>query len=314
MTHYIFGPVISRRFGVSLGIDLSPDVKRCNFDCLYCELSPKPAQEHSNAPVDLNEILHQLDQALLHHPHVDVITLTANGEPTMFKGFHKLVMALLELPNRKRLLVLSNAARIVDEETFNTLLKLDIVKLSLDALTPSVFEKIDRPHTSIDIEMIKEGIRKFSRVFEGDLVIEILFVKGINDTIEEVSKLNDFLTSIDLFRIDIGTVDRPPAYGVEAVSSERLHEIASWFAPHLPIHIASHTAKEVAKSYFTPEEITLTLDKRPMTLQDTQNLFDQTSLLHLKTLIEQGVVTRVYENFEHFYVLSKNLHKKRPKA
>ena len=311
MTHYIFGPINSRRFGNSLGIDLSPEQKRCNFDCLYCELAPKAAMKTSDANFNVHEVISQLNTALALHDNIDVITLTANGEPTMYKDFALLVDELLSLPERKKLLVLSNSAHIGTPEVCQTLLKLDSVKLSLDAVSQDVFQKIDRPHPSISIENIKEGIRKFSRTFEGELLIEILFVEGINDTPEEIRRLNDFLVSIDLTRIDIGTIDRPPAYGVKAVSNEKLQEIAMQFSKKLPINIVYRKEQAQQKSYYTPEEILLTLDKRPLTVDDIEILFDETTMLHLQSLIKANKIVKVLENEQEFYILSKNLHKKR---
>jgi wyosine [tRNA(Phe)-imidazoG37] synthetase (radical SAM superfamily) len=108
----------------------------------------------------------------------------------------------------------------------NALKKLDIVKLSLDAVTPSIFKKIDRPAKGIDIKEIINGIIEFRNIYNGELIIEILVVKGINDKEEEFKKLNEVLAKINPDRVDISTIDRPPAYRVEGVSIERLFELA----------------------------------------------------------------------------------------
>ena len=314
MSHYIFGPVNSRRFGSSLGIDLSPDDKRCNFDCLYCELVPKEAQEISDASFSHEDVMEELRLALKQHPKIDVITMTANGEPTMYHGFGDLVDAINTVKGESELLILSNSSLLNDLNIQETLMKFDQVKLSLDAVSQDIFMKVDRPHKSIDIEVIKNAMLDFSKKFSGKLIIEILVVKGINDTYEEIKKLNTFIKKLHPFRIDLSTIDRPPAYGVEAVSNESLEKLAALFDEKLPVEIAYRKSKETYQSYYTPEEIILTLDKRPLTQVDVEMLFDTTAKLHLEALVKSEEVVLHKVNDELFYILKKNASKKRQKA
>lgn len=314
MSLYIFGPIHSRRFGSSLGIDLSPVEKRCNFDCLYCELAPKEAMLSSDAIFSVDDVVSELKEALLNHPDIDVITLTANGEPTMYQAFDELIEAIQALPHKAKLLVLSNAALIDDKNMQKSLAKIESVKLSLDAVTPEIFKKIDRPHDSIKIENIKSGILEFSKNYKGELIIEILFVAGINDTPEEIANLNQYLVQLKPLRIDIGTVDRPPAYGVSAISNERLDEIAKLFDKSLCIAVSHRKVQEIAQSRYTEEEILLTLDKRPLTPTDISLLFDFSSQEALNTLLKEEKVLLVNENSEQFYILKKNFNKKRQKS
>ena len=314
MSLYIFGPISSRRFGSSLGIDLSPVEKRCNFDCLYCELAPKEAMLTSDAVFKTKDVISELKLALVKHPDVDVITLTANGEPTMYQAFDELVEAIQALPHKAKLLVLSNAALIDDKSMQRTLAKIDSVKLSLDAVSPEVFKKVDRPHESIKIENIKSGIVEFAKSYKGELIIEILFVAGINDTEEEISLLNAYLVNLKPLRIDIGTIDRPPAYGVSAVSNERLDAIAHTFDSSLNIAVSHRKTQEIAASTYTKEDILLTLDKRPLTPTDISLLFDFTTQEALSELVKEGKVILINENSEDFYILEKNFNKKRKKS
>ncbi len=310
----IFGPIHSRRFGVSLGIDLSSSHKQCNFDCLYCELAPAVTVDHQNDTVAVDAILEALEAALKLHPHIDVITLTANGEPTLYPHLEQLIERIKALHVNIDLLILTNSATLGHADTFRTLLKLDQVKLSLDAVSSDIFKKIDRPHPGIDIHDIALHVKEFSQQFQGKLFIEILFVKGLNDTPEEIQKLNDTLLHVNAARIDIGTVDRPPAYPVEALDFEALHRIARQFDPSLPIHIASrHTASIVAESY-SEEEILNTLDKRPLTREDMQLLFDSTTLERLEQLIRNEKITTQNLGGVTFYLPTNNLHRKRRKS
>lgn len=227
---------------MSLGVDLSPSVKQCNFDCLYCELAPSATVDKQSLTVSVGEIITQLQKHL--HDKIDVITLTANGEPTLYPHLESLIDAINKIKGETQTLILTNSATLVNEKTFHSLLKLDQVKLSLDAVSHDIFKKIDRPHPSIQIENVVQKVIDFSHIYTGKLFIEVLFVRDLNDTQQEIEKLNKVLHKIKCQRIDIGTIDRPPAYPVEGISYKELHDIALMFDADLPIHIASRLHAE----------------------------------------------------------------------
>ncbi len=309
----IFGPVHSRRFGVSLGIDLSPSHKQCNFDCLYCELAPAATVDHQETVVSVEEIITELKTALKEHQNIDEITLTANGEPTLYPHLDHLIDEIDKIKEDKETLILTNSAALVDKDVFETLLALDQVKLSLDAISTDIFKKIDRPHDNIDISKLVEAVVHFSEVYKGKLFIEILFVRGLNDTKEEVAKLNEVLHRLQALRIDIGTIDRPPAYPVEGISYGELVQIAQQFDASLPINIASRVHAEFSQSSYTEDEIINTLDKRPLTPEDIEILFDKESKKRLLDLIEKKRVEIIERAKLEFYVPSANLQRKRQK-
>jgi wyosine [tRNA(Phe)-imidazoG37] synthetase (radical SAM superfamily) len=304
----IFGPINSRRFGTSLGIDLSPALKQCNFDCLYCELAPMATVNKQADIVSVQTIIDELKMHL--NDKIDVITLTANGEPTLYPHLDELIDEIDKIKNCTETLILTNSASLVDENIFATLLKLDQVKLSLDAISPDVFKKIDRPHESIKIENIVQKAQDFSKIYKGKLFIEILFVHGLNDTEEEVQKLNKALLGINATRVDLGTIDRPPAYPVMGISYKELHAISLMFDNNLPIHIASRIHAEPNNSHYEIEEILNTLDKRPLTMDDIHLLFDDESIKRLEKLInEEKIVKKVVGNLE-FLVPHANIKRK----
>jgi wyosine [tRNA(Phe)-imidazoG37] synthetase (radical SAM superfamily) len=310
----IFGPIHSRRFGVSLGIDLSPSYKQCNFDCLYCELAPAATVDHQESVISVEEIITELQTALKEHRNIDEITITANGEPTLYPHLSQLIDEIDKIKEEKETLILTNSATLTDEKVFNTLLKLDQVKLSLDAVTPEVFKKIDRPHPSLKIDDVVSAIERFSHAYKGKLFIEILFVRGLNDTKEEIDALNDVLKKIEALRIDIGTIDRPPAYPVEGISYGELHSIATRFDADLPINIASRRHAEFAQSAYTKKEIINTLDKRPLTPEDIKILFDATTQKALQELIDAKKVVKIERAKLEFYIPAENVQRKRKKS
>jgi len=307
----IFGPVNSRRFGMSLGIDLSPALKQCNFDCLYCELAPAATVEKQQVTLSVQEIIAELQKHL--HTNIDVITLTANGEPTLYPHLNELIHAINDIKGSTQTLILTNSATLVNPDVYNSLLQLDQVKLSLDAVSADVFKKIDRPHESIDVSEIVERVIAFSKEYKGKLFIEVLFVHQLNDTKEELEKLNEVLLQIDALRIDLGTIDRPPAYPVMGVSYKELHEISMAFDTSLPIHIASRVHAEPNNSYYSKEEILNTLDKRPLTQEDIHLLFDEATQKELIKLIEEGEVVKKTTSGIEFLVPAKNENRKRVK-
>lgn len=309
----IFGPVFSRRFGASLGIDLSASHKQCNFDCLYCELAPAPAMLHQVAITPVDTVIADLKSALQKHPAIDVITITANGEPTMYPHLETLVEHIDAIKGEIQTLILSNSACLSDSRVFNTLLKLDQVKLSLDAATPEVFKKIDRPAEEIEIGTIIENIIRFSKVFQGKLFLEILFVKGVNDASSEVDALNHLLLDIPCERIDIGTIDRPPAYQVQPLTFQELYTIAQRFDQSLPIHIVSRTHAQATQSSYSDEEILTTLDKRPLTIDDIDALFDPDSQKRFQRLCDEGKIVQTERSNVLFFIPAQNIGRKRSK-
>lgn len=293
---------------MSLGVDLSPSAKQCNFDCLYCELAPMVTVESQSITIEVKSIIEELKKHL--DEKIDVITLTANGEPTLYPKLSELIDEIDKIKKETQTLILTNSATLVDSKVFASLLKLDQVKLSLDAVSPDIFRKIDRPHESIKIDDVVSCVREFSKVYTGKLFIEILFVYGINDTKEEIQKLNDVLLDIRCERIDLGTIDRPPAYPVAGISYKELFEASQLFDSTLPIHIASRVHAEPNNAYYSDEDILNTLDKRPLTREDIKLLLDDDSQIRLNRLIEaKEVVKKTVGNLE-FLVPSENLTRK----
>ncbi|UFH58565.1 radical SAM protein [Sulfurovum mangrovi] len=301
MASIIFGPVHSRRFGKSLGIDLSPSRKQCNFDCLYCELDPAKTMDHYEDVVSVEEVMQALKKALNEHPDIDFITLTANGEPTLYPHLSQLIDEIDKIKGGIKTLILSNGATIDDKSVQEALLKLDEVKLSLDCATQNCLRKLDRADSSIDIERIKEGMLAFKSKYQGPLIIEILVVKTLNDKPEEIAKLNAYLLKLRPTRIDLGTIDRPPAYHVKPVSYEELLEISKLFDASLPLYIASRKKSEVRASNYSNEEIVETLAMRPLSPEDIEVLFDKESQKRVEMLLKEGKLQVIEGNGVKFY-------------
>jgi len=301
MSNIIFGPIHSRRFGKSLGVDLSPGKKQCNFDCLYCELDPAKTMDAYDDVVSVEEIAKAVKTALHEYKDIDFITLTANGEPTLYPYLSELIDEINSFKGNTKTLILTNAATIDDIKTQKALLKLDEVKLSLDCATQKCLKKLDRSHSGIDVENIKAGMLAFKSKYDGPLVIEILIVKSLNDSKEEIAKLNEYLLKLQPTRIDIGTIDRPPAFDVKPVSYEELLEMSHRFESSLPIYIASRKKADISASNYSNEEILETLTKRPLTQEDIDVLCDKESQNRFKKLLDSKKIKPVSTNGVIFY-------------
>ncbi|CRF47529.1 Fe-S OXIDOREDUCTASE [Helicobacter heilmannii] len=232
MFNPIFGPLKSRRFGWSLGIDVSGQAKQCNFDCLYCELTAKKPQEAMQEVMPPNLILNALKSAIdkLNTP-VNVCTTTANGEPTLYPHLKELIVGMQSLiPKGVQTLILSNGSRLGLAKVQEVLVHYDIVKFSLDAIWPKVFSRIDRPHKGLFLATILEGILDFAQKYQGFLVAEVLLVAGVNDNPAHIKDLADFLRQVpNLRRIDLSTIDRPPAHRAKPLEPAKLQELTVHF-------------------------------------------------------------------------------------
>ncbi|EIM8523385.1 radical SAM protein [Campylobacter jejuni] len=284
----LFGPVSSRRFGRSLGIDLSPSKKQCNFDCVYCELDPKKAQEKQDEIISIDKIISEVKAMLEKNVEFDFLTLTANGEPSLYPYLNELILSLRSIAKDKKLLILSNGTAVLDEDKFNALLKLDVVKFSLDSAVAKTFYRIDRALKNIDLEKMIEKMADFRARFNGDLIMEILVVKDLNDNEEEFEALNQALKKIMPLRVDLSTIDRPPAYAVKKVSEEKLLELSK-LIDSTPVLLAKRHY-EGEKLSFSEEELLKMLHLRSQSEIDIEVKFDEQSKTLLNQLIKEKKV------------------------
>lgn len=304
----IFGPVQSRRFGESLGIDLSPKTKQCNYDCLYCELKGKKAQDSMQEILEVEEILEAIKKGLKQFKNIQSLTITANGEPTLYPYLYELMLRLEDIKGGVQTLLLTNGSLLWDLSVSRACLLFDKVKFSLDAISPEVFKKIDRPTKNISLEQILQGIYQFSADFSGELYAEILFVKNINDNLNEIKKMARFLAPMRLKRLDISSIDRPPAYKVSPIPQEQLEIFARIFRDFkIPTFLPTRTPNTKKENLnLSQDEILKTLALRPMSKEDIESLWNEESINRLEILHQQGKIKLSKNNEVEFYCLEKH--------
>ncbi|WP_104719594.1 radical SAM protein [Helicobacter pullorum] len=305
----IFGPVQSRRFGESLGIDLSPKTKQCNYDCLYCELKGKKAQDSMQEILEVEEILEAIKKGLKQFKNIQSLTITANGEPTLYPYLYELMLRLEDIKGGVQTLLLTNGSLLWDLSVSRACLLFDKVKFSLDAISPEVFKKIDRPTKNISLEQILQGIYQFSADFSGELYAEILFVKNINDNLDEIKKMARFLAPMRLKRLDISSIDRPPAYKVSPIPQEQLEIFARIFRDFkIPTFLPTRTPNTKKENLnLSQDEILKTLALRPMSKEDIESLWNEESINRLEILRQEKKVSINNVNGINFFITKGNL-------
>lgn len=209
----VFGPVPSRRLGQSLGIN-NVKAKTCSYACVYCQLGrTKQLQTKRDNFYDLDELLRELNESLeslkIKKEKLDYITFVADGEPTLDINLGRAIKEINK--NGIKTAVISNSSLITDENVRNELKSADWVSLKVDAVSEKIWKKIDRPHGSLNLAKILEGIEIFSREYDGEFATETMLVKGINDNQEELKKIADFIKRLDKPHSYISIPTRPPA-------------------------------------------------------------------------------------------------------
>lgn len=267
---FIFGPVLSRRLGVSLGVDLVP-YKTCTLDCVYCECGATTELVDEIAEyVKTDEVIRELEEYLKSSPELDCITFSGAGEPTLHSGIGEIIRFIKNNFSRYRVAVITNGTLLNRENVRQALLDADIVMTSFDAFDDELFQKINRPHAKISLNEIKNGLIEFKKSFKGNLWLEIFVIPDINDTIIHLDILRDFISLIKPERVQLNSLDRPGTEAwVKQVDAERLASISSYLKNS---EIIKHHGMYERKSTAVRgglEELTLrVISRRPSTVED----------------------------------------------
>ncbi|NCB41857.1 MAG: radical SAM protein [Clostridia bacterium] len=215
---YVYGPVPSRRFGISLGISPIPK-KTCNYSCIYCQLGRTNHMTNTREMFfQVCDIMKEFETVLSNGTYFDVVTIVGEGEPTLYEGLGKLIVEIKKR-TEKPIAVITNGSLLYDKKLREELFCADIVSPTLDAYDEDSFKKINRPHGKLDFHDIMEGLKTFSNEYVGQLWIEIMLIEGMNDDIASLEKYKKILESIRYDKLYINTPVRPPAeIYVKAVS------------------------------------------------------------------------------------------------
>lgn len=224
---HVFGPVVSGRLGLSLGLDLTA-APICTMDCLYCEVGRTAVLTTERKPyVPARAILDELAHWREHVGRpVDVVTLGGSGEPLLNTEFGEVIRGVRRIMPATPVAVLTNSTMLVDPEVRRELVQADLVLPSLDSLVEEEFAAVNRPAPGVSARAVAEALLAFRREFAGRLYLEVLLVAGVNDSQENLERLKAFVPELAPDRVDVVTLSRPGAYP-EARAVER-EALARW--------------------------------------------------------------------------------------
>jgi len=236
MADIVFGPVPSRRLGRSLGINNIPPPKRCSYSCIYCQLGgTKILTVERRRFYDTRVLRKALSEKLseVNEDDLDYITFVPDGEPTLDESLNEHVKAIRELSD-KPIAILTNSTLISIEDVRRDLMGFDLVSIKLDAVSEEIWRKINRPHPSLNLREILDGVKIFRREFSGKLISETMLIDGVNSERSEIKRIADELSKIDPDKAYIAIPTRPPAENwVKPVDEEKLVESYEIFSESL---------------------------------------------------------------------------------
>jgi len=265
---YLYGPVPSRRLGLSLGVDIVP-AKVCTLDCIYCQLgrtTDKTVQREAFVPLDA--VLHELSEKLARGLKADFITISGSGEPTLNAQFGELIDGIRQM-TRIPVALITNGTLLYREDVRRDSSKADVVLPSLDAGDEQTFQRINRPHTSISIEKLVLGLCRFREEFDGQIWLEVFFVDRINTDAQQIANIKKLIDRIRPDKIQLNTAVRPTAEpGLRKLDADRLQQIAAQFGERCEV-IADFAAARLGKHIENKAESVLSmLKRRPCSLDD----------------------------------------------
>ncbi len=271
MYKYLFGPVPSRRLGMSLGVDLVPK-KVCSLDCVYCEVGKTTKltlerKEYIKSNLVIKELQNYFDSS----PNPDYITFSGYGEPTLNEKIGEILDFIKKQKPEIPVAVLTNGTLFFDENVRKDLMKADVVLPSLDAATDEVFQKINRPSKDLSLMKYIEGLVDFRAEFKGKIWLEIFILPGFNDSINELEELKNLILKIKPDSVQLNTLDRPGTVAnLRGATKNELQKIVDfWQLAQVEI-IAASPERKTQLAYREDRETAIieTISRRPCTKDD----------------------------------------------
>lgn len=224
MFKHVFGPVPSRRLGVSLGVDLVTP-KSCNMNCIFCECGATKQltlkRERFKNPEEIKEEIAEVLKKI----KPDYITFSGSGEPTLSKDIGDIIDWIKEHTDVK-VCVITNSLLLDDSKVVEELKKADLIIPTLNSVDNMIFKKINRPSVDSDVSQLMGGLRNLSEKYSGDIFIETFIIEGLNDSIEHTEKMAKFLKNLKFTKLQLNSLDRPGTESwVKPASQETLKRV-----------------------------------------------------------------------------------------
>ncbi len=316
MESLVFGPVPSRRLGISLGVNNIPH-KVCTYSCLYCQVGKtkkKPAERRKYYSPD--SILQQVEKKLarLDCSNPDYISIVPNGEPTLDINLGELIVKLrtFGIP----IAVITNGSLIDHKDVRQDIMLADYVSIKVDTVSPATWKIINKAHNELIFSSVLSGIEHFSKEYKGRLVTESMMIKGINDSEDELVSIALFLQKISPLIAYIAIPTRPPAFKNTIAAGERAVTLAYDIFTHYNLSAELLTAYEgnaFASSGNFEDDILSITAVHPMRKEAVMQLLEKSYATdeRLKLLIDKGFIEKINYNKQEYYLRKfSNLKKK----
>ncbi|MFZ2472234.1 MAG: radical SAM protein [Methanothrix sp.] len=296
---YLFGPVLSRRLGLSMGVDLLK-YKTCNLDCVYCELGRTACKTSCRDRfVPRQTVLKEIE--LRRNEPFDHLTFAGSGEPTLSLDLGEIVTRAKEMVDSP-VAVITNSTLLSNPAVRKEVAAADVVLPSLDAASQTAFQAINRPESGLLAAEMIQGLKDFRKEFSGEIWLEVMLVKGIND--QEAELIAQAAESTEPDRIQLNTVVRPPADPVEALSEEEMQRMLEVFpgAELIPDWDWSVPAR-------VRERLIDLLTGRPCTLEEISQQMEidgSDAIKYCKILEKDGLISRrLHSGKLYFHAVEK---------
>jgi wyosine [tRNA(Phe)-imidazoG37] synthetase (radical SAM superfamily) len=303
MHSFVFGPVPSRRLGFSLGVDIIPR-KYCNFDCIYCQVGKSTSKDVKRTKFFEPEIIsREVISAAQCAEKVDFITFSGSGEPTLNKNLGTIIKIVKEFLTTP-IAVITNSSLLYDEDVRTDLMNADVVLPSLDAASEEMFQRINRPQTNVNLMDILKGLTIFRKHFKGSMWLEIMLLKGMNDTDKELQNLKEIVNDLAPDKIHLNTVTRPPSEKHAYPLSQKELEIVRKFFDNRCEVISSFEKNGVQKQQDEWGGMIIDiLKRRSLTIQDIIKVTGASSLQvdNELTAMENKGLIKAYRLGEEVY-------------
>lgn len=290
---YTYGPVPSRRLGLSLGVDIVP-AKICTLDCVYCQLG-KTTEKSTNRRdfVDIAAVLSELREKLQAGVTADYITVGGSGEPTLNCRLGDLIDGIRSCTDIP-VAILTNGTLLYRADVRAECAKADVVVPSLDAGDAAVFEAVNRPAGDITIEKLVSGLEQFRREFQGEIWLEVFLVGDVNTDAEQIKKIRHLIQRIRPDKVHLNTAVRPPAErGVRPVPRETLDAIARQMGDRCEVIGEAPAGLSDRHEKRAEADIISMLKRRPCSIDDIctgLGMNRNEAVKHVTCLLESGVI------------------------
>jgi len=303
MSH-IFGPVPTRRLGLSLGVDLIP-TKTCTYNCIYCEVGNTTCHTmdvESFIPPD--EIEKELDIALKKN-RPDTITLAGSGEPTLNSSIDEIIKVIRKKTDTK-IALLTNGSLLWREDVLRKVLSVDIILPTLSTVFDETFTAIHRPCAGLNPNMLIKGLRDLKKSYKGSIFLEVILLSGLNDTDREIEGLKQVVMEISPDKIQLNTVIRPPSdKRAKPVNALRMDQIRNFFGERAEVVAYAHHDKNAAEYGSGGVSVVEMARRRPVRISDIATALHRTpedTERLVKELLLKGEIIEQEHEGETFYI------------